>query len=125
MKKILLDTNFLTLAYQFKLDIFEEIDRLIEEEHSLITTDGVIRELEILTKSRSKDGVAARIALKLLKTRPIKIMKTGKKNTDEGMISVADKDTIVATNDRKLRKILKDKNIKTIYLRGRKTIEIG
>ncbi len=125
MKKILLDTNFLTIPFQFNLDIFEEIDKIIEEEYELVTTDGVIKELEKLASSKGKDAVASRVALTLISNKNIKIIKTKGKNTDKTLIQTADKDTIVATNDRTLRKKLKNKNVKTIYLRAKRHLVMG
>lgn len=125
MKKIILDTNFLTIPVQFNLDIFEEIDRIIEEEYELATTDGVIEELEKLAKSKGKDAIAARVGLELVKKKNIRIIKTSEKNTDEYILKISDKNTIVATNDQVLKQRLKHKNVKTIYLRSKKYLEIS
>jgi len=125
MKKILLDTNFLMIPSQFNLDIFEVIDEIMEEEYELFTIDGVVKELEKLAKIKGKDGVAAKIALNLIHKKNIKVMKTKEKNIDEAIIKITDKDTIVATNDRILRKKLKNKNVKTIYLRAKKHLKLS
>ena len=50
MKRVVLDTNFLTIPYQFNVDIIEEIHRLIDEKHEILTTEGVVKELENLSK---------------------------------------------------------------------------
>lgn len=125
MKKIILDSNFLTIPYQFNIDIFEEINRIMEEDYELITLDGVIEELEELKKSKGKDAIAAKIGLELIKKKNVKVIKTREKNVDNTIIKIADKNTIVATNDKELRQRLKNKNIKTIYLRNKKYLEIG
>jgi len=119
MKKIILDTNFLLLPSQFNIDIFEEMDRIFGKNYELLTTDGVIEELEKLSKSLGKDGVAAKIALELLKGKNIKIIKTKERDVDKGILKISDRDTIVGTNDKVLRKKLRKKGIKTIYLRGK------
>ncbi len=125
MKKIILDSNFLTIPYQFNIDIFEEIHRIMEEDYELITLDGVIEELEELKKSKGKDAIAAKIGLELIKKKNVKVIKTREKNVDNTIIRIADKNTIVATNDKELRQKLKNKNIKTIYLRNKKYLEMG
>jgi len=125
MKRIILDTNFLTIPYQFKIDIFEEIDRIVEEEYELVTLDIIVEELKKLTKTKSKDAIAAKIALELIKKRNVKIINTKDKNVDNIIVDISDKNTIVATNDKILRKKLKDKNVKTLYLRSRKHLEMG
>ena len=125
MKKIILDTNFLMIPYQFKVDIFEEMNRIIEEKHELVTLNSVIEELKRLTKSKGKDSVAAKIGLELIKRKRIKIIKTKEKKTDDAILKLADKNTIVATNDRLLIQRLKNRNIKIIYLRGIKHLSLG
>ena len=52
MKKIFLDTNFLLSVYQFRIDIFLEIDRIILEKYELCVLDKTIDELKKLLKNR-------------------------------------------------------------------------
>ncbi len=125
MKKIILDTNFLTIPYQFNVDIFEEIDRIMEEDYELITLDRVVEELKNMIKSKSKDAVAAKIALELIKKKNVKVISTDEKKVDNAIIELADENTIVATNDKILRKKIKDKNVKVLYLRSKKHLEMG
>ena len=122
MKKIILDTNFLTIPYQFNIDIFEEIDRVIAGDYELTTLDCVVEELKKLEKSRGKEATAAKVALTLIKEKNVKIINTGEKNVDIKIYRMADKNTIVATNDRNLRQRLKNKNVKVLYLRSEKHI---
>jgi len=122
MKKIILDANFLTIPYQFNVDIFEEIDRIMEEKYELMTIDGVVEELKKLTKAKTKDAVAAKLGLELIEKKNVKIIYTEYKNVDNAIIAMSNKDTIVATNDKGLRKKLKNKNVKVLYLRSKKHI---
>jgi len=125
MKKIILDTNFLTVPYQFNVDIFEEIERIIEEDYEIMTLDGVIKELKNMLKSKSKDAIAAKIALELINKKNVKVISTDEKKVDNAIIELADENTIVATNDKILRKKIKNKNIKVLYLRSKKHLEMG
>lgn len=125
MKRIILDTNFLTIPYQFNIDIFEEIDRVVEGDYELTTLDCVVEELKKLEKSRGKEATAAKVALTLIKEKNVKVIKTGEKNVDIKIYRMADKNTIVATNDRVLRRRLKNKNVKVLYLRSKKRIVMG
>ena len=120
MKKILLDANFLTIPYYFHIDIFEEMDKLMEEEYEILTLDKVVEELQKLAEKRGKSGIAAKIGLELIKKKKIKIIKTKGGRTDELIEKIANENFIVATNDAKLRKRLKEKGVKTIYLRAKK-----
>ena len=125
MKRIILDTNFLTIPYQFNIDIFEEIDRVVEGKYELTTLDCVVEELKKLKKSRGKEAAAAKVALILIKEKNVKVIKTNEKNVDIKIYRMADRNTIVATNDKDLRRRLKNKNVKVLYLRSKKRIVMG
>jgi hypothetical protein len=124
MKRVILDTNFLTIPYQFNVDIFEEIDRVVEDKYELTTLDCVIDELKKLKKSRGKKAAAARVGLVLIKEKNVKVIKTNEKKVDNAIYKLADNNTIVATNDRDLIKKLKSKNIRILYLRSKKYVAI-
>jgi len=125
MKKIILDTNFLTIPYQFGIDIFQEIDRVVEDKYELTTLDCVVEELKKLEKSRGKDAASARVALTLIRVKNVKVINTGEKKVDITIYKKADKNTIIATNDRELKQKLKNKNVKVLYLRSKKHIVMG
>jgi len=120
MKRIILDTNFLMVPGQFKVDIFSEIDRLMHEPYELCIIDSTIDELEKIRKTASgKDKLAASLALKLLAVKKPRHLKTEKNlNTDKMIVEHAKSpDFIVATQDAALKRILKLNNTHTIVLR--------
>jgi rRNA-processing protein FCF1 len=123
MKRIILDTNFLISLFKFRVDL--EIERIVYEPYKLVTVKPVINELEKIASSKGKDSKNAKLALKFIKTKNIEILNTSEKNTDNAIIALANKNTIVATNDIKLRKKLKKLEIKTIYLRAKKHLAMG
>ncbi|MCX6821949.1 MAG: nucleotide-binding protein, partial [Candidatus Aenigmarchaeota archaeon] len=90
MKRIILDTNFLMIPYQFNVDIFEEIKRIMEEKYELIIFDKIIEELERIAESKGKDASAARIALGLIKKKEVKIITTNEKTVDNAIIDATD-----------------------------------
>jgi len=104
--KILLDTSFLLTAAKYKVDIFEKL-----KGHELVILDGVKRELETLIKTKKRGKLEARIVLELLKKNKVKIKKSKIKDVDDSL--VAEKDAI-ATQDRELKKRLKNRKIITI-----------
>lgn len=116
--KVILDSNFLIDILRFKLDLdnIKEICGRCE----LIVFDSVVDELEKISKSKGKNGQYARLALKILKLKNIKILKIEGKDVDETILNFVNRDMVVATNDRELRKKLKVKDIKTIYIRNKK-----
>ena len=79
----------------------------------------------MLKKSKGNDAVAANIGLELLKKENVKVINISEKNVDNAIVEIADKNTIIATNDKELRQRLKNKNIKTIYLRNKKYLGMG
>jgi hypothetical protein len=123
MKKIILDTNFLMNLGKFKVGL-EEIKEIVDEPYQLFTLDLVVKELKKISDSRGRDAGNAKIALELIKINEINILNSSKTNTDKAIIGLADKGTIVATNDIELRKKLKKLEIKTIYLRAKKHLDM-
>ena len=124
MKKIILDTNFVLIPAQFNVDIFSEIDRICDFRYSLHVLDKTFDELKnIIEKQRGKHKQAALLALKLLKAKKVKVIKTKEdKNVDELLIDLArNEDVIVATQDKLLKKRLKKP---MITLRQKKYLKI-
>ena len=70
MKKILLDTNFLLIPSQFKVDIFSELERICIFNYKLYVLDKTVDELKyIIEKQKGKHKEAAKIGLQLLKLK--------------------------------------------------------
>jgi len=107
MMKIILDTNFL-LA---KIDIFSELQRIVDEPYELHILDKTLDELE--------DKKGEKLAKELINKKKINIIKTEKhKNVDNLLLDLADKEKfIVCTQDRELKRKLKQKKIKIITIR--------
>lgn len=124
MKKILFDTNFLIDLGRFGVSI-DEIGRLINEKHELIVLRSVMNELKSIAGTQQEESKFAKVALMIIDLRGAKIIES-EKLVDEAIVEVAsgDKDIIVATNDVKLRKRLKDFGVKTICLRSKKHLAI-
>jgi len=121
MKRIILDTNFLLIPGQFKVDIFEEIRRISDFKYELCIIDKSMDELKkIIETQKQKNRQAAKIALQLIKMRRIAQIKTGEGNVDNLILELLDKDYILATQDALLRKIAVKKGIKVMFLRSKK-----
>ncbi len=113
-KKILLDTNFLLLPLQFHIDLAKEFDRLIGAPYQAITLTPLLSELTSLTKNK-------RLPLPHLK---IEVIPSSKKGDDAVFDYAIHHPVIVATNDRKLRKRLREAGVKTIFLRNYSKLEL-
>lgn len=125
-KKVILDTNFLLIPGQFKVDIFTEIEKLMSEPFVLCIVDKALAELNKLTVTgKEKDRFAAKLALALIRQKNLKTLRSfSKKSVDDIIVKKADKNTFIATQDKALRKRLKEKKAKIIGLRQKKYLVI-
>ena len=121
MKKIILDTNFLLIPTKFKVDIFSEIDKIAHFNYKLFIIDKTIDELNWIIedkKSKSKDKECAKIGLQLIKAKNVGKIKSKEKYVDDAIVEEADKDTIVATSDKELKKRRYQVPFLSLYLYG-------
>ncbi len=122
--KFLLDTNFLMIPGQFKVNVFQELQKFGKAE--LYTLDSVVNELEKLAKGHGSDSGDAKLALMLIKMERVKILQSKEKNADEGIKSFASRGYfIVCTADKELIEELKSKGVRIAYLRQGKYLEMG
>lgn len=120
---VLLDTNFLLLPFQRRIDIFEEIPRLIGGHVQFLVLPQVLKELEWLeTQGSSKERTAAKSSFKLVKEYCRKIEDLSPEirdlDADSALLSFAfEAGAIVATNDGELRRKLVNQGSRAIFLR--------
>ena len=122
--KLLVDSNFLIDLVRFKigLDSLKELQFEIGK-FEIIILKQVFDELKKIANSKKKEAKFAKIAIDWVKENG-KIEEFYDESADKAILNFCDKNTIVATNDKKLRKKLKEKGVKTIYIRARKKIEV-
>lgn len=119
-----MDTNFLLLPLQFKINIFEQIEGLLEFPHEMVVPSGVVGELRAISRGKGKNGAAARFALGLIKNRKARVVPSTK-NVDDWIMEYAKKEgAIVATNDVLLRNRLKKEGVKVIAMRSRTRLAV-
>lgn len=127
MKRIILDTNFLLIPAQFRVDIFSEIERIMDVPYRLCIVDSTIDELNKIRETASgKDKQAAALALQLLKAKKVEHLKTEKNlNTDKLIVELSKQaDYVVATQDMDLKRVLKQNNVQLIVLRQKKHLKL-
>ncbi len=109
MKKLILDTNFLLIPAQFKVDIFSEIQRIADFKYQLYVLDKTIDELKKIQKEqRGRHKAAAKLALALIKNKKVKTIKTTSKSyVDDLLVQYSRKGAVIATQDLGLKKRLK------------------
>ncbi|MBN2015000.1 MAG: nucleotide-binding protein [Candidatus Altiarchaeota archaeon] len=120
MTTIILDTNFLLLPYTEKVDVFGEIERLVVDECELCTLAGVLEELLGIRdnrESKGRDKIAAKIALQLIEKKKVKVIES-RGRVDEQIIEYAkkNKETMVCTNDKELKRRLIGLGIPVIHI---------
>lgn len=121
--RIILDTNFLLIPAQFKVDIFSEIKRIADFKYHLYVLDKTLDELKKIEKEqRGKHKAAAKLALALLKNKKVKVIKTTSENyVDDLLVEYSKKGAIIATQDLGLKRRLKKP---CIFLRQKKYLAL-
>jgi rRNA-processing protein FCF1 len=129
MRTVILDTNFLFIPFTHKVDIFTEINRIVQQHPEISVLEESLAELEKLIEfEKGKEKDRAKMALQLIKRKDLKIIKQkdlkrigiSKTHVDSIILHYADPSMIVATQDKALRDALRDKGIPIIYLRKKK-----
>ncbi|PKP54406.1 MAG: nucleotide-binding protein [Candidatus Altiarchaeales archaeon HGW-Altiarchaeales-3] len=128
MTIILLDTNFLMIPGQFKIDVFTEIERIIPD-YELLTLSGIMLELKKVgeTARKGRDKISAKIAIQIVenkaKENKIKISESSG-DVDEFIVKFAvENGAVVCTNDKELKRKLRDQNVRIIHLRSKSKLE--
>ena len=125
--KIILDSNALFVPLELKMDIFEETKRLLNRNLDFILLSPVKNELELLAaKNSPKTRREAMYALRLAeKCKYVVVENSEKLSTDDVIVKVSKAwNSPVFTNDRKLRKRLKDISVPVIYVRQKSRLGI-
>jgi rRNA-processing protein FCF1 len=125
--KVILDSNALFVPLQFKIDIFDCLKQLLEKNYELILLSPVKRELEVLAEKGSpKMRKNTLYALKLAeKCRYVEVDAPASALADDVIVKVAGEwKSPVFTNDRQLRKRLRDISVPVIYVRQKSRLEI-
>jgi rRNA-processing protein FCF1 len=111
--EILLDTNFIIACIKQKIDFASRASEIIDDSIGWIVPSEVMAELEEISKRKGEktiDKNAAKIGLEVIKAMSPKIVQVKDKNVDEGIRNyIEDKDIVLATLDRGLRKKIKNK----------------
>ncbi len=123
MKKVVLDTNFLLIPAQFRVDIFEEIRRICSFEHELVVLDKSIEELKRITREqKGRNKAAAKMALELVIVKKIRMIRSKEeKSADDMLAELSGKGFIIATQDKELKRRLKKP---IIVLRQKKYLQL-
>jgi rRNA-processing protein FCF1 len=125
--KVILDSNALFVPLQFKIDIFDDLERLLNRSFELVLLSAVKRELEALAKRGSpKMRRNASYALKLAeKCKYVEVDAPASEPTDDVIVRIAEEwKAAVFTNDKQLKQRLRDISVPVIYVRQKSRLEI-
>jgi len=122
MRTVIVDTNALMMPAQKGIDLENEVTRLVGK-CEITVPSIVVDEINHLARREGKIRSAARVAQTLMKRfRIVQTSGTG----DQGIVAYAKKiQGIVVTNDKELKKELRDTEIPVIYLRGNNRLELN
>lgn len=122
MKKAILDTSFILTCVKQKIDFLDEIKFMGIK---VLIPEEVLDEVRKIMKSGKKLHFRenAKLALKILNKNGFKKIRLGTTHVDKGLVNFAEKnkDVIVATLDRELKKKIKKPKL---VIRGKKKLEI-
>jgi rRNA-processing protein FCF1 len=125
--RVIMDSNAFFIPFQFKIDIFSELDRLLGGRYELILLPQVKKELEALvSKGSPKTRKTVNSALKLAATcKRIEIEVQEPYLVDDVIFEASRQlGAAVFTNDRHLKKRLRDISVPVIYQRQKSRLSI-
>ena len=122
---VILDTNFLIDLFRFKLS-FDDIEDVAGRRCTFLISWQSVNELKRIKNKYAKVG------LSFVNMGKIKTVSAPGRTADDAIMALLKsarkkkliKKTAVATNDAKLRKRIKALDVRVIYLRARKHLEI-
>ena len=123
VKGVVIDTNMFLVPYQLGIDVLEEIRRLLPGIR-VYTIPPVLREIKRLSESgNTNERLAARIGLKI--AEQVEVLSIEGDSADRVLLELAKKGFIVATNDRELRRKIREAGGLTVFVRKRDHLEVG
>ncbi len=120
--KILLDTNFLLTTIRYKLHGLEEIKEKTPAEFYVLS--GTIDEMENLSKKDKKIKNEYLLVSKMLQNEKAIGIKSKTENVDKELIELSG-EYIIATNDKELRKKIRENGGKSIFIKKLTTIDLS
>lgn len=106
MKRIILDTNALMAIEEFKLKLFDELEKICDFNYEVCVLEGTIKELKkIQEEQRQKYKRAAKLALGIIKVLKIKQLPS-QGHVDDVLVEHSKNGDLVLTQDIGLKRRL-------------------
>jgi rRNA-processing protein FCF1 len=124
--KVILDSNFLMIPFQFNLDVFQEIEFLLQKKVDFIVPSAVKSELTALSTRGGEGAAEASLALQLAsRCRVVEVTLEANETVDDAIVKASQKlGAVVATNDIELKNRLKLLKVPVVYLRDKSKLEV-
>lgn len=112
---VILDSNALLMIFQFGINLESELSRLLGKYEAVVPIT-VKNELGTLKDRHAKTALSFSERYRTV---------SAKGNADDSILELAEKEKgVVVTNDRILKKRLREKNIPVVFLRAKTHLEI-
>lgn len=124
--KVILDSNFLMIPFQFNIDIFQEIEYLLQKKVDFVVPSAVKSELTGISSRGGEGAPEASLALQLAsRCRVVEVTLEPQETVDDAIVKASQKlGAVVATTDIDLKKRLRDINVPVVYLREKSKLEV-
>lgn len=127
MQKILADTNFLLMQFEYAIDIVSELRRISDGPITLLVASETMNEIRALAGKTGRKAAAARFVLqnlgKIKEKFPVETVESSGR-VDEWIIKYAQNNRIcVATNDVPLRRRLLALDLPVIAMKGKSKLD--
>ncbi|MBI1972259.1 MAG: hypothetical protein HYS53_03070 [Candidatus Aenigmarchaeota archaeon] len=123
LKRIILDASVLIEAARSRADIFGQIKETFPKSE-LVTSNSVMSEMREISKGRGRASLAARLVLQLSAKNGIRAVKT-ESTGDSSLMELCDSESVLITQDRKLRERCAGKGFLSGYLREKRYLMFG
>ncbi len=124
--KVILDSNFLMIPYQFNLDVFQEIEYLLQKKVDFVVPSAVKSELTGISARGGEGAAEASLALQLAsRCRVVEVALDPGESVDDAIVKASQKlGAVVATTDIELRKRLRNVKVPVVYMREKSKLEV-
>jgi rRNA-processing protein FCF1 len=114
------------IPFQFNLDIFQEIEFLLQKKVDFIVPSLVKSELTGISSRGGEGAPEASLALQLAsRCRVVEVTLDPGETVDDAIVKASQKlRAVVATTDIALKKRLRDNNVPVVYLRDKSKLEV-
>ncbi len=98
--KVVLDANFIINCIKFKIDLFRELDRVLNGKYEIVVPESVYREV-------SRVEVKAEIKKTAMEMFKRYVRRIKGKNVDEMLVRLGERGAVICTDDKELKKNLR------------------